>query len=287
MYRGRFAPTPSGPLHAGSLLTAVASWLDARAAGGQWWVRVDDLDQARAVPGAAATQLRQLEQHGLCWDGTVQYQSQRCARYQAAVEELLAAGHAFYCSLSRKDLSACGGLHPGAAAAQPVDLRDAAVRLRVPAQPHCIHDRLQGDHWVDLSACEGPFVIRRRDGIPAYQLACALDDVDDGMTDVLRGIDLLDSTHRQCLVMEALGCAPPRYGHLPVVVDRSGHKLSKSAGAAALSTDVSANLMQTLQRLRLAPPAALTGAPVAELLAWALPHWQSECLCGLASVPAD
>lgn len=272
-YRGRFAPTPSGPLHRGSLLSAVASYLDARQAGGEWLVRIEDLDPPREVPGAADTQLRQLAAHGLHWDGNVCYQSQRHPAYADAVDQLLSGGHAFHCTLSRQDLAALGGRHPGARVAVAPG-PDRAVRLSVPEAPLGYEDLLQGPQHMTLTEDDGAFVIRRRDGLYAYQLACALDDADSGITHVLRGIDLLPSTFRQLHVLDCLGRARPVYGHLPVLVDRAGDKYSKSAGAAALGDDASTNLRETLAQLQLTPPAALHGAPCEQLLAWAIPRWQ-------------
>jgi len=284
-YRGRFAPTPSGPLHLGSLLTAVASYLEARAQQGTWRVRVDDIDPPREVAGAADTILRQLEQHGLHWDGSVRYQSTRHAAYAAAVDALLRGGHAFYCTLSRRELAERGGVHPGPSVAV-TGAQDSAVRLAVPATPVTFTDRLQGAQSFTLHDSEGAFVIRRRDGLYAYQLACALDDADDGITDVLRGIDLIDSTPRQLHVLDCLGRTRPRYGHLPVLVDDTGQKLSKSAGAAALSADAPANMARVLRWLSLPPPAEIAGAPCPIQLAWALPHWSPDRLTGLRTLPA-
>ena len=244
-YRGRFAPTPSGPLHFGSLVMALASWLDARRHQGEWLLRIDDIDPPREQPGAADSILQQLDAFALHWDGPVHYQSQRHQAYEAAVQQLLATGDAFYCQLSRRELDAMGNLHPGRSAAIR-STADAAVRLAVPTEPVCFDDRFQGRQCLDLNRQEGAFVIRRRDGLYAYQLACALDDADLAITDVVRGMDLLDSTPRQIHVLDCLGRTAPRYGHLPVVLGTDGHKLSKSSGAAAIEDG------QTPQTLKLA-----------------------------------
>ncbi len=242
-YRGRFAPTPSGPLHLGSLAMAVASWLDARRQHGEWLLRIDDIDPPREQPGAADSILRQLDAFALHWDGPVHYQSQRHEAYEAAVQQLLASGDGFYCQLSRRDLEAIGNLHPGKSIAV-TSAKDTAVRLAVTTEPVCFDDRFQGRQCLDLSLHEGAFVIRRRDGLYAYQLACALDDADLAITDVVRGIDLLDSTPRQIHVLDRLGRTLPRYGHLPVVLGADGQKLSKSAGAAAIKGDRAAQTLQ-------------------------------------------
>lgn len=233
VYRGRFAPTPSGPLHFGSLVVALASWLDARAQEGVWLVRIDDIDPPREQPGAADQILRQLDACGLHWDNSVRYQSQRHDAYEAAVQQLLNQGDAFYCQLSRTDLAALGHRHPGISAATD-DARDSAVRLTVPAQPLCFNDRWRGEYCLDLQDAGGAFVIRRRDGLYAYQLACALDDADDRITDVVRGVDLIDSTPRQLRVLDALARPAPRYGHLPLVLAANGEKLAKSSGSEAI-----------------------------------------------------
>lgn len=232
-YRGRFAPTPSGPLHLGSLVMAVASWLDARHHQGEWWLRIDDIDPPREQPGAADRIQRQLEAFALHWDGPVHFQHARHDAYEQAVQQLLHDGHAFYCRLSRSELARHRHIHPGPALAVH-DPCDAAVRLAVDHTPLCFDDRFQGRCCYHLDRQEGAFVIRRRDGLYAYQLACALDDAALGITDVVRGLDLLDSTARQIHVQQCLGLPAPRYGHLPVVLDEAGEKLSKSAGAAAI-----------------------------------------------------
>jgi glutamyl-Q tRNA(Asp) synthetase len=278
MYRGRFAPTPSGPLHFGSLVTALASWLDARYHGGEWWLRVDDLDPPRQQAGAVDTILRQLEAFGLEWDGQPLFQSRRTDAYQAAMEQLVATGQAFHCTLSRKQLAALDHIHPGRALAAPPG-PDRAVRLVVPAGERCVNDRLQGRICADLHQRGGAFVIRRRDGLFAYQLACALDDADQGITDVVRGSDLLASTLRQLWVLECLRAGAPRYAHLPVVTDASGSKMSKSAGAAALDLHrPSSTLHAALGCVGLQPEPALRTATVARQLAWARQHWRPQLL---------
>jgi glutamyl-Q tRNA(Asp) synthetase len=237
-YRGRFAPTPSGPLHFGSLVTALASWLDARAQDGEWLVRIDDLDPPREQPGAADQILRQLDACGLQWDGAVRYQSQRHESYRAAVEQLLQNNQAFYCPLSRSELSALGGKHPGPSVAVS-SVNNNAIRLALDnantSLETCFDDRFVGRHCDNLNEQEGAFVIVRRDGLYAYQLACALDDANDGITDVVRGSDLLASTSRQICVLKALSRELPRYAHLPLVTDDHGNKLSKSNSSAAIN----------------------------------------------------
>ena len=277
-YVGRFAPTPSGPLHFGSLVTALASWLDARHHGGHWLLRVDDLDPPRQQPGAVDTILHQLDHFGLHWDSAPLHQSRRADAYAAAVERLLAGKQAFYCTLSRKQLKALDNVHPGPAVARPPG-PDRAVRLTVADGERCFEDRLQGRICADLTQEGGPFVIRRRDGLFAYQLACALDDADQDITDVVRGSDLLASTLRQLRVLECLGAPAPRYAHLPVIMDPAGGKMSKSAGAAALDEAYPAPYLHAaLGCVGLAPEPALARAGVDEQLAWASAHWHPALL---------
>ncbi len=229
-YRGRFAPSPTGPLHFGSLVAAFGSWLLARRAGGEWMLRMEDLDPAREVRGAADAQLRTLAGFGLHPDGTVAYQSQRGALYAAALARLVENGLAFECHCSRSDLAASGGIHRrcvrGARRADP------AIRLRVPDDT-CLgfEDGVHGRIVQDVGLEVGDFVLRRADGPWAYQLAVVVDDAEQGITDVVRGADLLDSTPRQLLLQQALGLPHPRYLHLPLVLDGDGRKLSKSLRA--------------------------------------------------------
>ncbi len=229
-YRGRFAPSPTGPLHAGSMLAALGSWLLARQAGGEWRVRIEDVDPPREVAGAAAAQLATLAAFGLHPDGEVVYQSRRGPLYRQALEDLLARGLAFECHCSRSDLVANGGIHrqcvPGRRRADP------AVRLRVPdaatvAFEDAVHGRVE--QCVDLEV--GDFVLRRTDGLWAYQLAVVVDDAAQDITHVVRGADLLDSTPRQVLLQRALGLPTPAYAHLPLLLDADGRKLSKSDAA--------------------------------------------------------
>ncbi len=229
-YRGRFAPSPTGPLHFGSLLAAFGSWLMARQAGGQWLVRIEDLDPPREVAGAAAAQLRTLEQFGLLSDTAVLRQGGRDAFYRTALERLRANGDAFTCHCSRSDLAGMRGVHRAcrAGAHRP----DPSIRLRVP-DATCIRfdDRIHGPIAQDLAAEVGDFVLRRADGYWAYQLAVVVDDAAQGITEVVRGADLLASTPRQVFLQRQLGLPTPEYAHLPLVVDDAGRKLSKSSAA--------------------------------------------------------
>ncbi|MDG2526232.1 tRNA glutamyl-Q(34) synthetase GluQRS [Stenotrophomonas sp. HITSZ_GD] len=233
LYRGRFAPSPTGPLHYGSLYAAFGSWLLARQAGGEWHVRVEDIDPPREVPGAAQAQLRSLHAYGLHPDGEVVFQSLRYARYAEALAALLERGAAFPCTCSRAELAAGGGVHHRCLHAP--DDRPPAYRLRV-AAPCTVgfDDGLQGHIAQEVYAEVGDFVLKRADGYWAYQLAVVVDDADQGITDVVRGADLLDSTPRQILLQRALGLPTPRYLHLPLITDAQGRKLSKSEAARPL-----------------------------------------------------
>ncbi|MGN6153897.1 MAG: tRNA glutamyl-Q(34) synthetase GluQRS [Lysobacteraceae bacterium] len=235
-HRGRFAPTPTGPLHFGSLVTALGSWLMARRAGGEWWVRIEDLDPPREVAGAADAQLRTLAGFGLVSDGPVVRQSDRHDRYRAALDRLLADGHAFACGCSRAALAANGGIHRACVAAAAHGRR--AVRLRVPdGSTVAFDDAFRGRVVQDVATEVGDVVLLRADGHWAYQLAVVVDDAEQGITDVVRGADLLDSTPRQILLQRALGLPMPAYAHLPLVVDAEGRKLSKSLAAVPVDGD--------------------------------------------------
>ena len=265
-YRGRFAPSPTGPLHFGSLLAAFGSWLMARKARGEWLVRTEDLDPPREVPGAADDQLRTLERFGLLPDGEVLRQGERDAHYLGALERLLASGDAFECHCSRSDLAGSGGVHrtcvPGASRPDP------AIRMRVPDGTIIgFEDRVHGAVEQDVSARVGDFVLRRADGPWAYQLAVVVDDAAQGITEVVRGADLLDSTARQVFLQRRLGLPTPRHAHLPLVVDADGRKLSKSL--AALPVD-GADPLPALRAAWLALGQAADAWPAGEPLATAL-----------------
>lgn len=281
-YRGRFAPSPTGRLHAGSLLTAVGSYLDARVQGGEWWVRIEDLDPPREMPGASADILRTLEAFGFEWDGEVVYQHDRHPRYAAALAQLVASGDAYPCACTRKEIAAVarrgvdGHVYPGTCRdGLPAGRLPRAWRLRVPAGEVSFEDRVFGLQRQDVAHEVGDFVLKRADGFWAYQLAVLVDDHAQGMTDVVRGADLLDSTPRQLVLIDALDHARPRYAHLPLVCNAAGEKLSKQTLAPAISTDHAADeLRRALCRLNHRPPADCAG--LAELWAWALASFRLD-----------
>jgi len=233
-YIGRFAPSPTGPLHLGSLLAALGSWLHARHHGGRWLLRMEDIDPAREPPGTAEEQLATLARLGLHADGPVLWQSRRHAAYAEALTRLQAGGLAFRCGCSRADLAASAGIHRGCVAAVPSDPLAGSVRLRVDDRPIAFDDAVHGRIVQHLASTVGDVVLRRADGLWAYQLACVVDDAFQGVTHVVRGADLLDSTPRQIALQRALGLPTPHYLHLPLRRDAEGRKLSKSEGAASI-----------------------------------------------------
>lgn len=243
-YRGRFAPSPTGPLHFGSLVAAVASFLDARSRDGEWLVRMEDLDPPREVAGAAADILRTLERFGLHWDGPVLQQSTRTAIYNDAIERLRHAGTIYGCACSRREIADSslpgieGPVYPGTCRAGFGDGRhERALRVRTDNVTIEFEDRWQGRCECVLARDIGDFVVRRADGLIAYQLAVVVDDADQGITDVVRGADLLFSTPRQLHLQHLLGVASPRYAHLPVAVNANGEKLSKQTDAVGISNE--------------------------------------------------
>ena len=244
-HRGRFAPSPTGPLHAGSMLAALGSWLLARQAGGEWLLRIEDIDPPREVAGAASDQLRTLAAFGLHHDGEIARQSRRGHLYRDALDRLLVRGQAFECHCSRSELAASGGIHRQCVATAP--RADPAIRLRVAdgceiAFEDAVHGRIV--QRVDRDV--GDFVLLRADGLWAYQLAVVVDDAEQGITDVVRGADLLDSTPRQILLQRALGLPTPRHAHLPLLLGDDGRKLSKSDAALPVDT---ADPLATLRAL--------------------------------------
>jgi glutamyl-Q tRNA(Asp) synthetase len=286
-YRGRFAPSPSGPLHFGSLLAAVASYCEARAHGGQWLVRIEDVDRPRTVPGAADSILRTLECYGFAWDGAVMRQSERSSAYAQALQPLRAHGMVFPCACSRREiadssLNASGepiypgtcrnGLAPGRAG--------RSLRLRVGHTSVEFADAVQGRITQSLEHEVGDFVLQRADGCFAYQLAVVVDDAEQGITDVVRGADLLGSTPRQIYLQHLLGLATPRYAHVPVAVNAAGEKLSKQTLARAIEPEqASRQLVAALRFLGQDAPGGLAGATPADVWQWAASQWR------LARVP--
>lgn len=278
-YCGRFAPTPSGALHAGSLLAALGSYLDARAHGGQWRLRIEDIDPPRVRPGVANAQIRTLAAYGFEWDGEIAWQSQRLSLYADALHQLQTQGRVYVCTCSRKTLAeharpgVDGPVYPGrcrhAKHAPPGALRFIVQETRI----H-FSDALQGRIGCDLAQECGDFVLRRADGVYSYQLAVVVDDADQGITHVVRGADLIASTPRQIALQAAMGLPTPRYMHLPVLLDMAGQKLSKQTLATPLNDRKPLPaLLQTARYLGLTPPEP--PATVAEFWNWAQSAWRS------------
>jgi glutamyl-Q tRNA(Asp) synthetase len=274
-YVGRFAPSPTGPLHLGSLVAALGSYLDARQRGGRWLLRIEDLDRARVRAGCADEIQRTLERLGLAWDGPVEYQSRRGALYEEAIHALGARALTYACQCTRRTLAAGeDGAYPGTCRNRAPAQGPAALRFRVDeAETVSFIDRFQGPAEFAMRAL-GDVIIRRRDGIIAYQLAVVVDDAEQGVTDVVRGADLLPSTPWQLLLQRALALPTPSYGHLPLVVEPDGAKLAKSRRSLPVDArQASRQLIEALQLLRHPPPAQLAAAEPAAILAWALNHW--------------
>jgi glutamyl-Q tRNA(Asp) synthetase len=286
-YRGRFAPSPTGPLHFGSLVAAVGSFLEARTRGGDWLVRMDDLDPPRVVPGAADDILRTLEACSMEWDGDVVYQSARGDAYHNALHRLREKGLVYPCACSRREIadSAVSGVegpvYPGTCRGGIAGDRSArSLRLDTRGAAIAFEDALQGRIASALEQEFGDFVLCRSDSVYAYQLAVVVDDAEEGITDVVRGADLLGSTPRQIYVQHLLGLPRPRYAHLPVAVNAAGEKLSKQTLAAPIDSAMPLPaLVAALSFLGQQPPRELTRTTVRELWDWAMRNWS------LARVP--
>jgi glutamyl-Q tRNA(Asp) synthetase len=272
-YRGRFAPSPTGQLHLGSLVAALASYLVAKANGGSWLIRMEDLDPPREQAGAAAAILHTLEVHGLHSDLPVLWQSQRQQQYQQALDQLLDRDQAFVCQCSRSELARWGGYHRGRCRSDRSG--PAAIRLGVDNTVIRFEDAIQGLYCQTLEDPGGAFVLRRKDGLFAYQLAVVVDDAEQDFSHIIRGSDLLDSTPRQIFLQQRLGLPQISYGHIPVVSNSRGQKLSKQNHAQALChRRPEDNIALALAFLRQPLPADPLAGTVDELLAWAAAHWR-------------
>jgi glutamyl-Q tRNA(Asp) synthetase len=293
-YRGRFAPTPSGPLHFGSVVAAVGSWLDARSRRGEWHVRIDDLDPPRVIRGAADAILRCLEALALDWDGEIVYQSRRRAAYRAALERLKRLGLVYPCACSRSEIAQAGlsgpegPIYPGTCRNGIADGRPMrALRLLTRGAQVAFDDRVLGIETRDLERSAGDFVLWRNDGVYAFHLASAVDDGELGMTEVVRGADLLESSLRQAHVIALLALPVPRYAHLPVATDARGEKLSKQTHAPQIDPAHTAPVLWSVLRfLGQAPPDAMKRAPATEILAWAKASWSLDRVPKQMSAPA-
>lgn len=284
-YRGRFAPSPTGNPHLGTLIAAVASYLQARVNAGEWLLRIEDVDTTRRVPGAEDAILRTLDRYGFEWDGEVVRQSGRDRLYQQALEQLHDDGLIFPCTCSRRLLAQTGaeqtGVYPGTCRARKLPFaHEHALRVRVPDRTISFEDAVVGAYEQSLAQDCGDFVVRRRDGLYAYQLAVVVDDALQGITEVVRGADLLDSTPRQIFLQQCLDFSQPAYLHVPLMLDPDGHKLSKSEGAAELNPDRPArSLCAALEHLGQRPPRELAHARTGDIWQWATENWR------VASIP--
>lgn len=277
-YSGRFAPTPSGPLHFGSMVAAIGSFCDARSNAGMWRLRIDDLDGPRVAIDAVDSILRSLEAFALEWDGEIVYQSSRSGAYHAALHRLRNAGHVFACACSRKEITGtgtAGQVYPGTCRNGLPHGRPArALRLHTQDVAVSFDDWLHGSIARQLARDIGDFVLYRADGVYAYHLACALDDAEQGVTHVVRGADLIDSTPPQIYLQRLLGLSTPAYLHLPVALGDSGVKLSKQTLAQAVNNQAPARTIHAvLDFLGQEPPVELAIAPAREAMEWAKTHW--------------
>lgn len=279
VYRGRFAPSPTGLLHFGSLIAAVGSYLQAKSQHGEWWLRIEDIDPPREVAGASAAFLRILDILGFEWDH-LSYQHNHYQNYADALTELKARGLLYGCACSRKQLAEQypdSKIYPGICRhGLPAGKSARSLRIRAELDELSFEDCLQGQQHIDFQNEIGDFIVMRADGLYAYQLAVAVDDVLQEISEVVRGCDLLDSTFSQIYLQQQLGYRPPQYLHLPIAADSAGHKLSKSTGAAAVTENNGMiQLWQALQFLGQNPPIALQQSNPDEFWHWAIHNWQA------------
>jgi glutamyl-Q tRNA(Asp) synthetase len=292
-YRGRFAPSPTGPLHFGSLIAAAGSFLEARTRCGDWLVRMEDLDPPRVAPGAANEILHTLRAFGMEWDGAVVYQSARNDAYHAALHRLRRKGPVYPCACSRREIAdsaiagAEGPVYPGnCRSGLPAGRTARSLRINTRGAAIAFDDAVQGRIHYDLESEFGDFVLYRADDVYAYQLAVTADDAEQGITDIVRGADLLASTPRQIYLQKLLGLPQPRYAHLPVAVNAAGEKLSKQTFAAPLDArNPVPAVLAALTFLGQQPPRELARVTVKELWNWALQSWRLERVPRLASAP--
>ena len=279
-YRGRFAPSPTGPLHFGSLVTALGSYLDAQQNNGAWLLRIEDLDPPREQPGASDLILKTLESYHLFWDEEVIYQSRRQKIYEEHCQQLLADDLAFYCACSRSQLVGSGQVYPGYCRNYREPRKsDCAIRFMVNKEELCFHDQIQGRYCQRLDQKVGDFVIKRKDQLYAYQLAVVCDDHLQRVTHIVRGIDLLDNTTRQIALYRAFDYPVPTYAHLPIIVNAEGQKLSKQNLAAPVSLKATrTTLLYALAALKLKPPAELQTNSLDDILLWANNNWKKSAL---------
>lgn len=276
-YRGRFAPSPSGPLHFGSLVAALGSYLDAKAHNGAWLVRIEDIDTPRVVAGSDSLILRTLENYGLYWDGSIRYQSECLNHYQEVLNTLTNAKQVYACKCTRKEIKLHGGFYTGHCRDLELAFEQQALRLKQSLPTYQFNDLFKGNIIVESKFAEEDYIIKRRDGLFAYQLVVVLDDIEQQVSHIVRGADLLFPTVRQISLYKLLGAKVPQFGHLPLAVAEPGFKLSKQNYAAAIDMDKpQQTLLAALNFLGLDTETQLKSATVEEIIQWAVNTWQRE-----------
>ncbi|MDG2141414.1 MAG: tRNA glutamyl-Q(34) synthetase GluQRS [Gammaproteobacteria bacterium] len=285
-YVGRFAPSPSGPLHLGSLIAAVSSYVDAKSKNGLWFLRIEDLDPPREPPGAAEYILDQLFTLSLRWDGDVLYQSTRLDAYQESLARLSDQGLSYNCNCTRSQIKAMGSAYDGSCRDKRISLAEEfAIRVKTSNNSIGFDDQIQGYHQQSVEREVGDFIILRKDKLFAYQLAVVIDDDYQQITHVIRGYDLLDSTFRQIHLQNVLGLNTPAYAHIPVIIDHNGKKLSKQHFADPIDAkNDKALIFKALKFLGQAPPIGLAEAPCSEQLEWAIDNWDIQAIPKLANI---
>jgi len=279
-YIGRFAPSPSGPLHFGSLVAALGSYFQAKANNGQWLVRIEDLDPPREMPGASSLILETLEAYHLHWDGEVIYQSQRHEVYQAQIDAWLESGHAYYCQCTRKQIKAAGGFYTGTCRDLALaDTGNCAIRLKMTHPVYHFDDKKHGQLNIPTALADEDFIIKRRDGLYAYNLAVVLDDIDQGITEVVRGADLIEPTGRQISLYKMLEKTPVNYLHLPLALGDNGQKLSKQNHAPAIDNrNPKPALLDAMRFLGFEITQDISQLEISEIITWGVKHWQLQQL---------
>jgi len=288
-YIGRFAPSPTGSLHFGSLIAAVASYLDARANSGRWLVRMEDLDPPREPPDAAEQILSQLQQLGFRWDDDVLYQSTRLEIYGMVLQQLQDQGHCYCCDCTRSQIRAMGSVYNGSCRHRSTPPQsEFAIRLKTESVTITIDDLVQGRYQQNIREQTGDFVICRKDKLFAYQLAVVIDDEFQGISHIIRGFDLIDSAPRQIYLQRLLHYQTPTYGHVPIIIDEQGKKLSKQQFAAPIDVENAAQLIhQCLMFLGQAPPESNKHTDSSSQLQWGIENWDIQAIPKLANIPQD
>ncbi|WP_159739316.1 tRNA glutamyl-Q(34) synthetase GluQRS [Vibrio atypicus] len=281
-YIGRFAPSPSGPLHFGSLVAALGSYFQAKANNGQWLVRIEDLDPPREMPGASQLILSTLEAYQLHWDGEVVYQSRRHSLYQQQIDDWLSSGQAYYCQCTRKQIKESGGFYLGTCRDLALTNHvECAIRLKMTHPVYQFNDQKHGPLGIPHALADEDFIIKRRDGLFAYNLAVVLDDIDQGITEVVRGADLIEPTGRQISLYQMLGATPVSYLHLPLALGSNGQKLSKQNHAPAIdNSNPKPALLDAMRFLGFEISRDIEQANLAEIIAWGVSQWRLEQLPG-------